>query len=228
MIGIITAMNCEAEKLREMLSDSRSEKLGASVYTRGRLGKTEVVVSVCGIGKVFAGACAQTMIVDFGCTHIFNIGAAGSLSEKVGIGDIITASATVQYDMDTSALGDPVGLISGLDVVEMECDKSFGDSFAQFAAKQGKTLKTGIIATGDKFIKRSEDKKLLAEHFGASAGEMEGAAVGQICCANGVPYNVIRVITDNASEEAGDEYSFNLEECAVYLAQLFAQYLQSK
>ena len=228
MIGIITAMECEAEKLKDMLEGTRSYKVGMTTFYRGRFGMTEAVVAVCGIGKVFAGICANTMIIDFGCTHIYNIGAAGSLDQSVGIGDIISATATVQYDLDTSALGDPVGLISGLDMIELPCDEDFTKGFSQFAASKGRTIKTGIIATGDRFVKTYSEKKQIAESFGASACEMEGAAVGQVCCYNGmVPYSVIRIITDNASEEANDEYTFNLVERAVDLAQLFAQYLQT-
>lgn len=228
MIGIITAMNCEAEKLKEMLEDARADKVGMTTYYRGRFGRTEAVVAVCGVGKVFAGICTNTMIVDFGCTHIYNIGAAGSLDTTVGIGDIISATDTVQYDLDTSALGDPAGLISGLEMIELPCDAEFTKGFSQFAASKGRNIKTGIIATGDKFIKAFKDKRLIAECFGASACEMEGAAIGQVCYYNDkVPYNTIRIITDNASEDANDEYTFNLEECAVDLAQLFAQYLQT-
>lgn len=225
MIGIITAMNCEAEAVRKNLSDSRSSRIGNVEYTRGILGNTEVVVAVCGVGKVFAGACTQTMIVDFGCSHIFNIGCAGSLSEKLDIKSIISATACVQHDMDTSSVGDPVGLISGINVIELGCDEKFNADFAEFLAAKGETLKTGIIATGDRFIKSEEDRSYISRTFGAVAGEMESAAVGQLCYANNVPYNAIRIITDKAGAASNDEYCCNLPECAVKLAELFIEYI---
>ena len=225
MIGIVTAMSCEAEEVRKALTDAVTEIIGAVEYTKGFIGSTEAVVAVCGIGKVFAGACAQTMIVNYGCSHIFNIGVAGSLSDSLDIKQIISASATVQHDMDTSAIGDPVGLISGINVIEIPCDGNFTEGFSEFLCAKGEKLSKGIIATGDRFIKTEEDRKYLSETFNAVAGEMEGAAVGQICYANGVPYNDVRMITDKAGNSANDEYTCNLEECAVRLAQLFIEYI---
>lgn len=228
MIGIITAMNCEAEYLKNVMTDTEQKKIGAWTFTAGSLGSTKAVLAVCGIGKVFAGSCAQAMITAFGCTHIFNVGVAGSLDEKVKIGDIVSAEATVQHDMDTTAIGDPLGLISGLNIVEMPCDEKFTEEFEKYLNSKGRTLKKGVIATGDKFFKLTSDKELVSQRFGAIAGEMEGGAVGQMCIANGVPYNVIRMITDNAGEGSGDEYTVNLEECAVDLAATFADFIGSR
>lgn len=228
MIGIITAMNCEAEYLKNVMTDTEQKKIGAWTFTAGSLGSTKAVLAVCGIGKVFAGSCAQAMITAFGCTHIFNVGVAGSLDEKVKIGDIVSAEATVQHDMDTTAIGDPLGLISGLNIVEMPCDEKFTEEFEKYLTSKGRTLKKGVIATGDKFFKLTSDKELVSQRFGAIAGEMEGGAVGQMCIANGVPYNVIRMITDNAGEGSGDEYTINLEECAVDLAATFADFIGSR
>ena len=89
MTGIITAMNCEAAYLESVMKDTEKKKIGAWEFTTGKIGSTQLVLAVCGIGKVFAGSCAQTMITSFGCTHIFNVGVAGSLDPKVKIGDIV-------------------------------------------------------------------------------------------------------------------------------------------
>ena len=227
MIGIITAMKCEADYLKKVMTDTQQKKIGAWTFTVGSLGKQQAVLAVCGVGKVFAGACTQTMITAFDCSHIYNVGVAGSLDESVKIGDIVSASATVQHDMDTTAIGDPIGLISGLNIVEMPCDEKFTQDFEKYLSSNGRTLRKGIIATGDKFFKETSDKKKVSQLFGAAAGEMEGGAVGQMCTANGVPYNVIRMITDNAGEDSGNEYAVNLEECAVDLARTFADFIKS-
>ncbi len=227
MIGIITAMKCEAEYLKNAMTDTEQKKIGAWTFTIGFFGKQQAVLAVCGVGKVFAGACTQTMITSFGCTHIYNVGVAGTLDENVKIGDIVCASATVQHDMDTTAVGDPIGLISGLNIVEMPCDEKFTQEFEKYLSSKSKALQKGIIATGDKFFKETSEKETISQRFGAAAGEMEGGAVGQISIANGVPYNVIRMITDNAGEDSGNEYAVNLEECAVELAKIFADFFIS-
>ena len=216
MIGLITAMPCEAAFFENIMTDKRSVKLGTSTFTRGKIGSTEVVLSVCGVGKVFAGVCANTMIVDLGCTHIVNIGVAGSLDKNIGIGD-----------MDTSAAGDPVGLISGINVIELPCDEAFHEKFAQYLSAKGKALKTGIIATGDQFINDRAKKKEIVSRFGACAVEMEGGAIGQICYANSVPYNLIRMMSDSANEDADDTYSLNRDDCAVELAKIFTDFIST-
>ena len=227
MIGIITAMSCEADYFKTVMTDTEQKKIGAWSFTTGSIGSTKAVLAVCGVGKVFAGSCAQTMISAFDCDHIYNVGVAGSLDKNVKIGDIVSAKATVQHDMDTTAVGDPIGLISGLNIVEMPCDETFTEKFERFVSSKGKILRKGIIATGDKFFKLTSDKELVSERFGAVAGEMEGGAVGQMCIANNVPYNVIRMITDNAGEDSGNEYAVNLEECAVDLASTFADFIRN-
>ena len=227
MIGLITAMPCEAAFFENIMTDKRSVKLGTSTFTRGKIGSTEVVLSVCGVGKVFAGVCANTMIVDLGCTHIVNIGVAGSLDKNIGIGDIVSAKASVQHDMDTSAAGDPVGLISGINVIELPCDEAFHEKFAQYLSANGKALKTGIIATGDQFINDRARKKEIVSRFGACAVEMEGGAIGQICYANSVPYNLIRMMSDSANEDADDTYSLNRDDCAVELAKIFTDFIST-
>jgi len=228
IIGIITAMSCEAETIRPLLTDIKKEKIGYGEFISGKLGNTWVVLSVCGVGKVFAGVCTSIMIVNFGCTHIFNIGVAGALTQDLDIGDTVCASATVEYDMDTSAAGDLVGLISGINVVEMPCHEQTLGQIESFFLTKGISLKKGIIASGDRFLKGADERLPLAEQFGACAGEMEGAAVGQICYANSVPYNVLRIITDKADPDVGQQYTDNLEKCASMLALNFAEYICSR
>lgn len=227
IIGIITAMSCEAKALETMLTDVKKEKVGYGTFVSGKLGDKSVVLSVCGVGKVFAGVCASIMIVNYNCNHIFNIGVAGALTQELDIGDTVCATATVQYDMDTSAVGDPVGLISGINVVELPCDEKTAQDLESFYAAKSIKLKKGIIASGDRFFKGADERLPVAERFGACAGEMEGAAVGQICYANSVPYNVIRAITDKAGGDAGQQYIDNLEDCATKLAQTFADFIRS-
>ena len=49
-------------------------------------------------------------------------------------------------------------------------------------------------------------KKSIAGTFGAVAAEMEGAALGQVCKMNRVPFLVVRTVSDNADESAIEDY----------------------
>ena len=206
MIGIIGAMSVETEALKAKLENKKSETVCGVEYVSGELSGKSVVVAQCGIGKVFAAICAQTMILRYGVSALINTGVAGTLSEKIGVLDFAVSSAVVQHDMDTSALGDLPGLISGINIVEIPASKSLSETACRLASLQGNKCAEGIIASGDQFINNAEKKSWIRDTFGAIACEMEGAAIGHVCYVSGVDFVVIRCISDNASGEADMEY----------------------
>ena len=117
MIGIIGAMSAEVEALKAKMSSTVCERISGIEFVRGTLGNKDAVVAQCGIGKVFAAICTEIMIVRFGVDTVINTGVAGTLSDKIGILDFAISSSVVQHDMDTTAIGDAPGLISGINVL---------------------------------------------------------------------------------------------------------------
>ena len=206
MIGIIGAMSVEMEKLISLTEEKEEITAGSIRFTRGKLFGTEAVLAICGIGKVFAGICAQTMILTFHPELIINMGVGGTLTDKLSVTDIAIASALVQHDMDTSPLGDPVGLISGINIVEIPCDKAMASLLEKAAAELNIRTAQGVIASGDQFIASATQKERIIKNFGAIACEMEGAAIGHVAFVNGVPFAVLRAISDSASGDAQMEY----------------------
>ena len=112
--GIIGAMDVEVAILRSMMKNARTETVSGIDFIIGSLEGRRVVLARSGVGKVFAALCAQTMILKFGVTEIVNSGVAGTLTPELHIGDVAISTASVQHDMHTTAVGDPVGLISGI------------------------------------------------------------------------------------------------------------------
>ena len=206
MIGIIGAMRIEVEALWEAMTDKKRENISGIEFVSGKLYGSYAVVAQCGIGKVFAAACAQTMILRFGVDAIINTGVAGTLSTELGVGDIAVSSACVQHDMDTSPLGDPVGLISGINIIEIPADSSLCEKVLRAADTLGINCRAGIIASGDCFVSSKDKKKYITDTFGAIACEMEGAAIAQICYINNVAFVVIRAISDSADGSAEMDY----------------------
>ncbi|MBE6594085.1 MAG: 5'-methylthioadenosine/adenosylhomocysteine nucleosidase [Ruminococcaceae bacterium] len=206
MIGIIGAMSAEVEALKAKIENGSTEKISGVEFVSGRLCGKDVVVAQCGIGKVFAAICAQTMILRYGASVIINTGVAGTLSDRIGILDFAISSSVVQHDMDTTAIGDAPGLISGINVVEIPASKELSDKVLELAAAQGEKAVGGVIASGDQFINSRERKSFIRDTFGAIACEMEGAAIGHVCYVNGVDFVIIRCISDNASGDAEMEY----------------------
>lgn len=206
MIGIIAAMDVEMNSLRSFMEDTETETISGIKFVRGTLDGRDVVTAVCGIGKVFAALCAQTMILHYQPTAIINTGVAGTLTDALSIGSIAVSSAVVQHDMDTSPLGDPVGLISGINKVELPADRLLCGQLSACAKVMGVRTATGVIASGDQFVASAERKAFIANHFGAIACEMEGAAIGQVCYVNRVPFCVLRAISDSADGSSHMDY----------------------
>ena len=202
MIGIIGAMDIEIEHINAVMEEKEEFTVSGALYTRGRLDGKDVVTAVCGIGKVFAAMCAQTMIVKFGADKVINTGVAGGLTDKTDILDTVVATALVQHDMDTTYFGDPRGLISGINVVEFPCDKALAEKIT--ANVEGNCVR-GIVASGDCFVADNDKKKEISETFNAVACEMEGAAIAQVCYVNKIPFCVLRTISDGAN---GEEMSY--------------------
>ena len=131
---------------------------------------------------------------------------AGTLSETLSIVQIALADQVVQHDMDTSPIGDPVGLISGINIIYIPSDPTVTGALAAAVASEGVPFERGTVASGDQFINNAEKKNWIRDTFGAIACEMEGAAIGHVCYVSGVDFVVIRCISDNASGEADMEY----------------------
>ncbi len=220
MVGIIGAMSAEVEALKAKIENKRVEVISGVEFVSGKLFGKDAVVVQCGIGKVFAAISAQTMILRYGASAIINTGVAGTLSDKIGILDFAISTAVVQHDMDTTAIGDAPGLISGINVVEIPASRALCERIVELAREQGNLAIGGVVASGDQFINNAERKAFIRDTFGAIACEMEGAAIGQVCYVNGVDFAVIRCISDNASGEAEMEYPEMVKIAAIKSQQL--------
>ncbi len=200
MIGFICALGIEVEGIVNNM-ENKSEKTVAKItyYTGTVLGK-EVVCCECGIGKVNAAMSTQIMIDLFHPDVIVNSGIAGSLSGDIRIGDIVVSDDCVQHDMDGTEMGDPLGQVQFNDELRtyFPADKTTADKlFAVCGTLPDIRVFRGRIASGDVFISSHDRRQTIADTFNALACEMEGAAVGTVCFRNGVPFAILRSISDD-------------------------------
>ena len=226
MIGIIAAMNVEMDGLRAHMENPVSETVSGVEFVRGTIEGREVVTAVCGIGKVFAALCAQTMILRYAPEAVINTGVAGTLTDELSIGNLAVSACVVQHDMDTSAIGDPVGLISGINMVEIPADRALSDRLCAAAQTVGIKTLTGCIASGDQFVANPGRKTFIADTFSAIACEMEGAAVGQVCYVNHVPFCVLRAISDSADGSSHMDYPVFAQMAAQQSVRLLLAFLR--
>ena len=207
MIGLIGAMAVEVEALVDQMTERCEKKIGMDLFISGRLFGQEAVLSVCGPGKINAALCAQSMILHYRPEWILNLGVAGAGEEGVSIGDMVIATAAIQHDVDTSPIGDPVGMVSKINLVEIPCDETLRQRLVKAAeGVEGMKVHEGIIATGDQFIHDGDIRSRIHTLFGAKAVEMEGGAVAQACYMHGVPCGVLRSVSDQADGHSEMDY----------------------
>ena len=205
-IGIIGAMAPEVEGLIDALADKRCENVGMIDMYTGILEGKRVAIAKCGVGKVFAAICAEAMIIKYSPRLIINTGVGGALASGLKTTDTVIADKLCQHDMDTSPLGDPKGLISGINKIYFEADEKAVDILKSSAKALSLTARVGTVASGDRFVADGKEKKRIVGLFSAIACEMEGAAVAQTAYVNGTPFAVIRAISDSADGEATMDY----------------------
>ena len=214
MIGIITAMPTEASEFSGKFSECRTETVAGISFCAGTLKNSFVVLASGGIGKVNAALCAQAMIDRFGVGIIFNCGVAGGLRSAVSRGGVVVADGLVQYDVDTTAMGDPKGFVSTVNTVRFEVNELVSARCANLSAALGYATVRGTVASGDRFLSDSAAVRSIARDFGAVAFEMEAAAIAQVCMRNRVEFVAVKGISDYADDAAADDYQASLEETA--------------
>lgn len=200
MIGFICALDAEVEGIKQLMLNKTEAVFAKIPYAKGEIFGQEVVCCECGVGKVNAAMSAQIMIDRYHPDLIINSGIAGSLSKEIRIGDLVIADDCVQHDMDGAELGDPLGQIQFNDELRtyLPADTAIADMLEKACAAIPDTaVFRGRIASGDVFIASRDRRKRIADTFNAIACEMEGAAVGQVCYRNEIPFTILRCISDD-------------------------------
>jgi len=205
IIGIIGAMDVEVENFKSAMSDIQKVTISGMDFYSGKMFNKNVVVVKSGVGKVFAGLATEILCLKFNANCIINTGVAGSVS-GIKIGETVISSAVCQHDMDTSALGDLPGLISGINKIYLPADMRLINLAERASRELGLSYHTGIIASGDKFVSDAADKERISSSFTALCVEMEGGAVGQASYINSTPFLVIRTISDDGDENHQVEF----------------------
>ena len=206
-LGIIGAMTVEVETLKQQLSDLKISTRAGMEFYEGVLAGCPAVVVMCGVGKVNAAMCVQILCDCYGVTHIVNTGVAGSLCAELDIGDFVISQDAMYHDFTVAPLGYEVGQVPGLPVRTFPADEMLMNA-AMAAAQQVHPdhARIGRIASGDQFVAGKEQKMQIIADTGALCTEMEGASIAHTAWRNGVPFVVIRAISDKADDSAEMDY----------------------
>ena len=213
-LGIVGAMEIEVSLIKERMDINETNCEAGIEFIWGTLEGLDVVVARCGVGKVSAAACAQILVSRFGVTHLVNTGIAGAIDPILEIGDIVIADHCVYYDVDVHHYAYKTGQVPGMPAVFVT-DAALKRALAIASVGKGDGVQlNGPVVTGDCFICTAAEKRRLKETFRPLCCDMEGAAVGQVAHMNGIPFAVLRTISDKADGTTDEKF----DEAAAHLA----------
>ena len=225
-IAILSAMAEENESLVKHMTDVSSLELGGRYYHRGKLWGREVVLVFSHWGKVAAASTCTVLITHFHASEVIFTGVAGAVDRSLNVGDIVVGTDHYQHDMDvrpiisrheipllgTAAMAsDPARRAQLVSAGSRFISNGFVESVSpesveEFSLHAPKVV-AGAIASGDQFISSEAAVEDLRQRLpDVVCVEMEGGAVAQVCTEFGLPFSVVRTISDAANEQAGIDF----------------------
>ena len=227
-IGILCAMPEEVGSTLDYLKNIETKTYGdLKIYSgdwcflNSTTKSLNVHLSIAwsGWGKVSAARAATRLI-----SHQFNkvkvdaiffTGVAGAVNSKLKQWDIIIPYELIQHDMDARPLFKKYE-IPALKTIRIKSNKSITNWTVNTLKKLKKNgalknfgnIYEGLVATGDKFISNKNDiGNILKEMEDLFAVEMEGASVAQVAKQEKIPFQIIRVISDETNENSSEDFS---------------------
>ncbi len=193
-------MGKELNLLLPLIQESQAPlKINGFTFYTGKIGSHEIVAVQCGIGKVNAAIGTLTLIEQFSPQLVINTGVAGGSDPSMHVLDLLVATNVAYHDVWCGPETE-YGAAAGLGVF-MPTDKQLTDKAATLLAQNPK-VKFGLICSGDRFICREEEVHDIKAHFpDALAVDMESGAIAQVCTLKGVPFGVLRVVSDTPGQD---------------------------
>lgn len=215
-IGIIGAMEEEVNIIKGRMQEVTIKRIASMDFYDGTINGRRAVVVHSGIGKVNAAVCTQVLADIFRVDAVVNTGVAGSLRNEIDIADIVLSTDALQHDMDATGFGYEAGVIPRMEQSVFTADPTLRELAESICREEltGIGIHSGRIVSGDQFISDHKKKEWLVSTFRGYCTEMEGAAVAHAAYLNGIPFLIVRAISDKADHSAEMAYS-EFEELAI-------------
>ena len=218
MIGLAYAMSGEIQSILDGTGAKLLETVcGVSIYEI----EPGLLAYTGGIGKVNAAMSAQLFIDRYHPGWIVNAGVAGSFLD-LPIGTIVLADSFVQHDVDTTSMGDPIGLVSTVNRIDFPTSEP--EKTSAILGNLGVPFQTGRVATGEVFMTKGSRADWVAKTFSPTLCEMEGGAIAQVCLRNSVKFTALKSVSDRLCQENNAEEFFNYGEAMAKLNGIVLQF----
>lgn len=226
-IAVIGAMQPEIERLKGRLNGLQTHRFGAFEIHTGQLHGKQIVLTLSGIGKANAAAATAAAILQFAPDCVINTGSAGGLGKGLKVGDVVIGDKAAHHDVDVTAFGYEWGQVPRLPAVFDADERLVGAAEQAARVFEGASVRRGLIASGDQFVHSSGRAAEIRGRFpDIQAVEMEAAAIAQTCTQLGVPFVVIRAVSDSADEKADVSFDEFLKTAAVHSAEMVLKMME--
>ena len=222
VIGILGAFPAEIKIIKKKISGVATKIMGIN-FIKGEFAGRQIVLAFTGIGKVNAAMTTTLLLDHFKPEKVIFTGVAGGINPNLSPGDIVIAEKLAQHDLgEITSKGfkiqsynnpvtgkkNPIFFASEASLVKLAQQVAEKIKFTVPIGTKDRKVKVikGIVVTGDVFVSSKKKTASLVKEFNADAVEMEGAAVAQVCFQQGVPFVVLRSISDNADHSANFNY----------------------
>jgi adenosylhomocysteine nucleosidase len=227
-IAIIGAMEEEVTLLRDHIEGQTQEEVAGCEFTFGSMKGADVILLRSGIGKVNAAMSTTILLEKYKPDCIINTGSAGGLNPDLNVGDAVISTEVRHHDVDVTAFDYEYGQVPQLPAAFTADEKLMG--MAESAAKELDNFKIvrGLIATGDSFMEDPERVEFIRGKFNdLQAVEMEAAAIAQVAFRFGVPFVIIRSLSDIAGKESEISFDQFIDKAATNSARLVMKMVEA-
>jgi adenosylhomocysteine nucleosidase len=219
-------MDVETELYLDRCEIRGSTQRAGLTFHEARWEGHDLVLVKAGVGKVNAALCTQILIDAFDAHAVICTGSAGAVNPALDIGDIVVADDCVQHDLVVDFLGLPRGQVPFTDLRFFPTSPELR-RHAEVLSLPDHTIHRGRVLTGDTFVEDEALRRQLREDLEGDCVEMEGAAVGQACAVNDVPYLVVRAISDHADGTSDVDFEAFLQAAARSSSQIVLHLLDA-
>ena len=218
--AILGAFPPEMNILHARLQEKKDTVIQRVRFTMGLLNGRRVVLAQTGMGKVNAAMTTTLVLEHFNPHELLFTGIAGGVDPQLAPGDLVIGTAVAYHDYGTltpdslqvratrnpfTLQENPIYFSCDSSLVQVARQVSHQVSFEKIHDAGGDRLPvvvSGVIVTGDVFVASTPATEKFHRQQRAEATEMEGAAIGQVCWQQQVPFLVIRSLSDNANSHA--------------------------
>jgi adenosylhomocysteine nucleosidase len=229
---VICAIPQELAHLRTQLVDAVPVHAAHTEFVTGMLDGHDVVLAGSGMGKVNSAVVTTVLADRFACRTIVFSGVAGGLDPNLAVGDVVIADRVIQHDaglledhrLQTYQAGH-VPFINPTDALGYRVDEALLARVVERLEDFPVPVRFGTVLSGDQYLHCERTRERLHREFGGVAVEMEGGAVAQVADAFGVPWLVIRALSDLAGRDSRFDFVTFVDRAAASSAAILRRLL---